>query len=439
MERLVKHGHEAFFVGGCVRDMVMGVEPEDYDIATSAAPNEVTSLFERTVAVGAAFGVVLVIVEGKGHEVATYRTERGYDDGRHPSSVSFASIYEDVKRRDFTVNGLFMDPFTGQVTDFVGGLDDIKARVIRTIGEPVERFAEDHLRMLRAVRFTASLDFSLDRRTMAAIKEEARNIRRISAERIREELTRIITARGARRGMELLRDMGLLEEILPEVAALSGVEQPREFHPEGDVWEHTLRMLAALSEISAGRADTSLAWAVLLHDVGKAVTRSADKDGVHFYGHDRRGVETAERIMRRLRFSNGETKRVLALIGNHMRFMHVQDMRPSTLKRLLTMEDFPLHLALHYLDCVGSHGNLDNYEYCRRKLSELEPTELRPPRLLTGHDLKAMGFPPGPLFTDILKALEDAQLNGVLSSADDARCFVLALWGDKREGNAGRE
>jgi poly(A) polymerase len=428
--RLQEAGYEAFFVGGCVRDFLRGVEPGDYDIVTSAPPEDVQKLFPHTVPVGVKFGVVLVIEGGRRYEVATCRTEDGYSDGRRPSHVQFATAREDVLRRDFTVNGLLLDPLTGYVFDLVGGAMDITRRLIRTIGDPEQRFAEDRLRMLRAVRFAASLEFSIDPATFAAVRRHAATIGRISAERIRDELNKILTSKGARRGLELLDESGLLAEILPEVAALKGVEQPKQFHPEGDVWRHVLLMLDALPVAADGAApDPCLSWAVLLHDVGKPATRFADCAGVHFYGHVRKGEEIAATILQRLRFSSAQTETILALIRGHMTFMHVRDMRPGRLKRFLRQPDFDLHLELHRLDCLGSHGMLDNYTFCLEKLSDLSAEQLHPPPLLNGADLIAWGYVPGPLFREILDAVEEAQLNGEIRTKADAQELVEKRFG----------
>lgn len=431
VQRLRNAGYEASLVGGCVRDYIMGIEPEDYDIVTSAKPDEIQDIFNRTVAVGAAFGVVVVIVGDRKFEVATYRQEKDYRDGRHPSTVDFAGVMEDVKRRDFTINGLLMDPFTGEVTDFVGGLEDIEKRLVRTIGKPEERFHEDHLRMLRAIRFAAQLGFTIEESTFRAINSLAHMIKRISPERIRDEITKIISQKGAHQGLELLFASGLLHELLPEVAALCGVEQPPTYHPEGDVWMHTLRIFELLPEIKGTSWEPVLAWAALLHDTGKVKTKTEDENGIHFYGHVKAGENIAADIMKRLRFSNADTDKVVALIHNHMRFLHVREMKPSTLKRFLRLPDFSLHLTLHLLDCLASHGNLENYEYCRRKLEELPPEKLKPPPLITGHDLIALGFTPGPLFGKILKDVEDAQLNGHLTTKEEAKAYVLKYWGQE--------
>jgi poly(A) polymerase len=428
VHRLREAGHEAFLVGGCVRDQIRGVTPQDFDIVTSARPEEVQVLFRRTIPVGARFGVVMVI-EGKEHyEVATFRKETGYDDGRRPSVVSFATAEEDVRRRDFTVNGLLMDPETGAIIDYVDGRRDIGQRLIRTIGDPDERFAEDHLRMLRAVRFAATLDFTLDPATHSAVRRQVASIRRISAERIKEELTRILMSRGARRGMELLLTSGLLAELLPEILALRGVNQPPTFHPEGDVWEHTLRMVDLLAE-EEGAADPRLAWSVLFHDVGKAVTRSEDATGVHFYGHVREGEQITAAILDRLRFSREEIRIILELVRGHMLFINVRKMRPNRLKRFLRQPEFALHLQLHRLDCLGSHGLLDSYDFCLRKLDEYSEEDLRPPPLLRGADLIKMGYRPGPVFKEILRVVEDAQLGGDIVTSEDACRFVRLRWG----------
>ena len=428
VKRLKEAGHEGYWVGGCVRDLLLGTEPEDFDIVTSARPQVVQTLFPKTVPIGLAFGIILVIEEGYPFEVATYRREGGYEDGRRPSVVSFGSAEEDVRRRDFTVNGLLMDPLTGEVRDFVGGVNDLRKRLIRTIGSAEERFSEDHLRMLRAIRFAANLDFDLDPDTFTAIRRHAPSIARISAERIRDELTRLLTRGRARRGMELLAQSTLLQEILPEAAAMQGVSQPPQYHPEGDVWEHVLCMLNLLPGGLGTEEDLRLAWAVLLHDIGKPATRFMDERGVHFYGHVKKSVEIAESVLRRLKFANADIETILALIRHHMLFMTVKDMRPNRLKRFLRMPGFCLHLELHRLDCLGSHGLLDNYTFCGEKLAALTRKELHPPRLLSGHDLQSMGFKPGPLFKEILDAVETAQLEGDLATIEEARRMVLARW-----------
>ncbi|MDD5168379.1 MAG: HD domain-containing protein, partial [Syntrophales bacterium] len=340
---------------------------------------------------------------------------------------------EDVKRRDFTVNGLLMDPDTGQIVDYVDGVADINRRLLRTIGSAEKRFSEDHLRMLRVVRFAANLGFELDQEAFDAIRANAGLIQKISAERIREELTKLLRCTGARRGMELLHATGLLRELLPEAEALRGVHQPPAFHPEGDVWEHVLRMLDIYCAAGDEKADPRLAWAVVFHDIGKTVTRSEDEKGVHFYGHVQEGSRIAGEIMGRLKFSGADREAILALIENHMRFMNVREMRANTLKRFLRLPDFDLHLALHRLDCLGSHGMLDYYDFCRNALATMDVHELHPPQLLSGHDLIALGFHPGPRFKEILGAVEDAQLNGEITSAEDAKRWVSMTWNHGKE------
>jgi poly(A) polymerase len=419
VERLRAAGYQAYLVGGCVRDLLLGRNPEDYDVATDARPERVVEMFPGALLVGAHFGVVLVREGGAEVEVATFRSDHSYGDGRHPLSVEFETDpRQDVIRRDFTVNGLLLDPATGQVLDHVGGRADLEARLIRAIGDPLRRFAEDHLRMLRAVRFAARLGFEIEPRTFEAIRVLRGRIRAISAERVRDELVRILVEGGARRGFELLDSSGLLVEILPEVAAMKGVEQPPEFHPEGDVWVHTLLMLEQMKNPTV-----TLAAAVLLHDVGKPPTfRVADR--IRFDGHAEAGAEMACEILRRLRFSHDDIRQVEALVRNHLRFKDVRNMRESTLKRFLRLDRFEEHLELHRLDCLASHGYLDNYDFVREKLALTPPEVLAPPRLITGEDLIARGYSPGPAFGRILRAVEDAQLEGKLASREDALAYV---------------
>ena len=427
--RHLKHsGYEAYFVGGCVRDFVLGHPSSDYDIVTSARPDQIIALFPRTLSIGAKFGVVAVIVENQPYEVATFRSDDTYEDGRHPSQVHFSTAREDVVRRDYTINGLLMDPASGEILDYVNGRADIKNKIIRTIGDPDRRFDEDYLRMLRAIRFAANLEFAIEPETKKAIERHAPKISQISAERIRDELNKILTRGGARRGLELMMETNMLREVLPEIQRLQGVEQPPRFHPEGDVWQHTLNMLALLPAGEPTDKYLCLAWGTLLHDVGKALTRSEDEKGVHFYGHVQKGEEIADTIMQRLRFSRAQRETVLALIRQHMVFMNVQKMRPGRLKRFLRMPDFDLHLELHRLDCLSCHGMLDNYEFCREQLHHLAQEDLHPPRLLNGNDLMAMGFPPGKIIGEILLALEEEQLEGKIKTDDEARDYVCANW-----------
>jgi len=420
-------GHQAYLVGGCVRDLLLGREPGDYDVATDARPERVQELFPRSVGVGAAFGVILVVENSAEVEVATFRSDVGYSDGRHPDRVEYsASPEEDVQRRDFTINGLLMDPRTGDVLDFVGGREDLRAGVVRAIGEPQRRFSEDKLRMVRAVRFAARFGYQIELGTFAAIRELAPQIVHVSAERLRDELTRLLTEGAARRAFELLDEAGLLEALLPEVARMKGVPQPPEFHPEGDVWIHTRLMLERLP---AG-CSTTLAWGVLLHDVGKPPTfapASGPGTRIRFDQHVEVGTRMAQEICRRLRFSNKETEQIMSLVANHLRFKDVFQMRPSTLKRFVRLPQFAEHLELHRLDCLASHGNLDSYERVRRFLAETTPEEVRPPRLVTGDDLKALGLRPGPLFRRLLGAVEDAQLDGEIHTREAALSYIQRL------------
>jgi tRNA nucleotidyltransferase/poly(A) polymerase len=434
---LRSRGFQAWLVGGCVRDLLLGREPKDYDISTDARPDDLLRLFSRAQLVGAQFGVVLV----DRVEVATFRSDHAYSDGRHPEGVTFETDpRQDVLRRDFTINALLLDPsvldssyssspLSSQVVDYVGGLPDLRAGVIRAIGNPEQRFEEDHLRMLRAIRFAARFNFEIEPATMAAIQELHSHIQRISPERIRDELVRILTEGGARRGFELLDVSGLLGDILPEVAAMKGVAQPPEFHPEGDVWTHTLIMLEGL------RSPTpALALGVLLHDVGKPGTfRVADR--IRFDGHVELGERVASEILNRLRFSNAEIDQVIGLIANHMRFSHVHQMRESTLKRMLRLNRFDEHLELHRLDCASSYGHLDNYEFAKTKFEQSAPEELRPPRLVTGADLIAAGYAPGPDFSRMLEVAEDAQLEARIHSKEQGLELVRDTFGPPRNIN----
>lgn len=425
---LRSHGFQAWLVGGCVRDLVLGLEPKDYDISTDARPDQLLELFPKAQLVGVQFGVVLV----DNVEIATFRCDHSYRDGRHPSEVTFETDpRQDVLRRDFTINALLLDPdvlecsesAASQVVDYVGGLADLKNHVIRAIGDPEQRFREDHLRMLRAIRFAARFGFDIDPATMAAIQKLHREILRVSPERVRDELVRILTEGGARRGLELLDQSGLLADILPEVAAMKGVAQPPEFHPEGDVWTHTLMMLDGLDHPTP-----TLALGILLHDVGKPGTfRVAER--IRFDGHVELGERIARDVLTRLRFSNAEIEQVIALIANHMRFTHVQQMRESTLKRMLRLNHFEEHLELHRRDCLASHGNLENYEFAKAKFEESPPEQLRPPRLLTGHDLIEAGYRPGPDFSRMLEAVEDAQLESRVQNKEEALRFVKDTFG----------
>ncbi|MBS1874090.1 MAG: CCA tRNA nucleotidyltransferase [Acidobacteria bacterium] len=421
-----KAGFQAYLVGGCVRDMILNRTPKDFDIATDAIPGDILRLFPGAILVGAQFGVVLVRENGVQVEIATFRSDFAYEDGRRPRQVAFENDpKQDVLRRDFTINALLYDIENDTVIDFVNGKRDVFEGIVRAIGDPERRFGEDHLRMLRAVRFAARLGFSIEPGTMAAIQKLHASIGRVSAERVRDELTRILTEGGARRGLELLEESRLLGDVLPEVRALREVEQPPEFHPEGDVWTHTLMMLDGLRP----PVTTELAWGVLLHDIGKPGTFRRAPDRIRFDGHVELGLELARGILGRLRFSNEETERVLALIANHMRFMDAPRMRESTLKRFLRMERFDEHLELHRLDCQSSNGNLTTYDFARERLGALAPEQLKPTRLIDGADLIALGYRPGPLFKQMLGAVEDAQLEGSVATRDTAIEFVKNRFG----------
>ena len=479
VEKLRAEGYEAYLAGGCVRDLLLGREPADYDVATSATPEVVLDLFPRTFAVGAHFGVVLVATDGgadaagaAGHieageeltvsrlavtEVATFRSDLAYSDGRHPDGVKYTkTAEEDVERRDFTINGLLLDPLRGgnsdiashpsrknkdaarmghprleermadakflrsAVLDYVGGLADLDAGVVRAIGRPELRFEEDHLRMLRGVRFAARFGFGLEAETKRAIQSLASRIRVVSRERARDELTKMLTEGHARLAFELLDETGLLSEVLPEVAQMKGVEQPPQYHPEGDVWVHTLMLL---EQLEPGCSET-LAWGALLHDVGKPPTFRRAPDRIRFDRHVEVGVAMGAEICRRFRFSNEETRQVLALIENHMRFMDAQRMKESTLKRFFRLERFEEHLALHRMDCTAASGNLDHWEFVRERFSSMPEEVVAPKPLITGRELIAAGYKPGARFREMLRAAEDAQLEGAIATPEEALKLV---------------
>ena len=427
--RLRAVGHIAYFAGGCVRDMVRGLTPKDYDIATDARPEVVQKIFPRTYAVGVHFGVIIVLENDFQFEVATFRSDEAYVDGRHPSAVRFSSPEEDAKRRDFTINGMFYDPVAEEVIDFVGGRADIAARMVRAIGEPAQRFAEDRLRMLRAVRFATALDYKIDSQTWDALLASAPSINQISAERIRDELVRIFLSPNRVRGWDLLDSSGLMRAILPELEAMKGVLQPEQFHPEGDVFQHTRLMLQFLQET----VSVPLVFAVLLHDVAKPVTATVDKTGrIRFNEHDRIGAEMSEAIMRRLRFSGAEIEATVEMVRQHMVFKDVPKMRVAKLKRFMARPTFDDELELHRVDCESSHRMLDNYEFLLRKREEFANEPIIPPPLLRGDDLIALGLKPGPKFGEILEAVETRQLEGTLRTREEALEWV------KREHSLGR-
>jgi poly(A) polymerase len=433
---LREHGCQAYLCGGCVRDLLLDREPADYDVTTDATPDQVMRIFPETYAVGAQFGVVLVPIptdvargtqgtepspKASVVEVATFRSDVGYSDGRHPDQVRYSKDpREDVARRDFTINGLLMDPISGEVLDFVGGREDLAARLVRTIGDPEPRFGEDKLRMLRAVRFAARFEYSIHPPTFAAIQQLAPQIHQVSRERVCGELTNMLTEGHARQAFLLLDESELLREVLPEISAMKGVEQPPQFHPEGDVFVHTLLLLQNLPY----PCSPTLAWGALLHDVGKPPTFRVAPDRIRFDGHVEVGVKMAEEICRRLRFSNEDTEQILALVNHHMRFAHVTQMKESTLKKFLRMPGFEEHLDLHRMDCQSSHGDLTSYNFAKEKLATIPPGKMRPAPLLTGHDLIEAGYAPGPRFKEILAAVEDGQLESRLQSKREAIEFV---------------
>lgn len=413
-----------------MRDTLLGRAALDYDVATDATPERVLSLFPEGVAVGARFGVIVVPRNGVKVEIATFRSDVGYSDGRHPDSVVYSKTpQEDVQRRDFTINGMLMRHDSGEVLDFVGGQADLKAGIVRAIGKPDRRFGEDKLRMLRAVRFAARFGYTIEPATFVSIRRHSAEIVQVSCERIREELTKLLTEGAALHGFEMLDETNLLKPILPEVKAFQGVEQPRQFHPEGDVWVHTLMMLEGLKP----GCPAELAWGVLLHDVGKPATfRSAEETGdrIRFDGHVEVGVAMTETICRRLRFSNEETEQIISLVANHMRFKDAMQMRPATLKRFVRLPRFNEHLELHRLDCLCSNGSTESYDFVGRFIADTPIEQVRPPRLLTGEDLIEMGMPPGPEFSVILRAVEDGQLEGSIPDREAAIEFVRRNYGE---------
>jgi putative nucleotidyltransferase with HDIG domain len=451
LRKLRDTGYQAYLAGGCVRDLLLGRQPKDYDVATSATPDIVLDLFPRTFAVGAHFGVVLVSAEFDGQptltEVATFRSDGAYSDGRHPDAVRYTlSPEEDVQRRDFTINGLLLDldlnlgapslaletwdaspaSIRRFVLDYVGGLADLDAGVIRGIGQPERRFEEDHLRMLRAVRFAARFSFEIAPATHSAMRSLAHKIEAVSRERVRDELTRMLTEGHARRAFELLDRTGLLAQVLPEVMKLKGVDQPPQYHPEGDVWTHTLMLLAQL-EPGSPQISMTLAWGALLHDIGKPATfqpPSGPGDRIRFNGHVEVGVAIAADICRRLRFSNDETTQILALVENHMRFADTPRMKAATLKRFFRLDRFPEHLALHRMDCLASSGNLDHYNFARERYESMPAEEVRPTPLLTGRELIAAGYHPGAAFKTMLHAVEEAQLEGAIHTSEEALALI---------------
>ncbi|MDP3980786.1 MAG: CCA tRNA nucleotidyltransferase [Chlamydiota bacterium] len=435
VDRLRKHNFEAYFAGGCVRDMLMGKTPHDYDIATNAHPDSVISLFKKTIPVGVQFGVVLVLMpEDDAHvneeidqqkkydtfEVATFRSEGPYIDGRHPSSVSFTSAREDVLRRDFTVNGLLYDPHKKEIMDYVEGREDIERKLIRAIGDARERFDEDKLRILRAVRFAVNLDFQIEEETFRAICECSSNITQVSAERIRDELVKIFTGFRPGRGLELLSETGLLKLLLPEIEIMKGVEQPPEFHPEGDVYIHTRMMLDSLKY-----ASLNLAFGVLLHDIGKPPTYSVS-DRIRFNNHDKVGARMTQDILKRFKFSNKDIDNIVACVDNHIRFKDVKKMREAKLKRFMARRTFEDELELHRIDCLCSHGMMDNWEFLCEKYEQFKQEPPQVHAFITGDHLIEMGYLPGPLFKQILTEVEDKVLEHEIHNLEEAKAWVLS-------------
>lgn len=420
--RLQQAGHTAYFAGGCVRDGLLGHPPHDYDIATSARPDEVQNLFPKTLAVGAHFGVILVMEHGHAFEVATFRADHEYLDGRRPEMVTFSTPEEDAARRDFTINGMFLDPVSGRLVDFVGGREDLAAGILRAIGVPADRFAEDKLRLLRAVRFAARFAYDIEPETWTALRVHAADIQAVSAERIREELIKILVHPNRLRGFDLLDQSGLFREILPEIEKLKGCEQPPQFHPEGDVFVHTRAMIGLLPPEASAR----LVLSVLFHDIGKPPTfrYHAHENRIRFNGHDRVGAEMTEQVMERLRFSRADTERVVEAVRQHMVFKDVPRMRTAKLKRFMAREGFADELELHRVDCLSSHRMLDNYDFIQAKAEEFANEPLIPPPLLTGRDLLALGWKPGPHFGPMLEAVQTAQLEGTLTTHEEALAWV---------------
>lgn len=419
LNKLRHSGFEAYFAGGCVRDLIMKRQPEDYDIATSATPDEIEKLFAKTIPVGKQFGVMIVVLDGHQFEVATFRADLSYKDGRRPEGVRFVTAKEDAERRDFTINGLLYDPVKAQVVDYVDGQMDIERKIVRAIGNPEDRFCEDHLRILRAIRFAANLDFKIEEATWNAACQNRKLIHKVSPERVREELAKMFTRPQAGKGLLLLSKSGILDEILPEVAAMKGVKQPPEFHPEGDVFEHTRMMMDMLRSPSV-----ALAFSALLHDVGKPKTYSEKDKSIHFYNHAPVGAGIAREILTRLKFSNQEIDDICHSIENHMRFGDVQEMRIGKLKQLIAANTFEEELELHRIDCLASHMSLDNYHFLIAKKAEFEKEGLKPKPLINGYDLMALGIKEGPQMKEILSEVYMLQLESKFSDKSEALSYV---------------
>ena len=419
VKRLREKNFSALFAGGCVRDMLMGSVPEDYDIATDARPDDIINIFERTVPVGIHYGVVLVIENGFEFEVATFRSDGTYTDGRHPDTVTFCDARGDALRRDFTINGMFYDPINDEHFDYVGGREDMQARLIRAIGNPSERFNEDRLRMIRAVRFACRFDYKIEDQTAEAIKKLYDKILTVSMERTRDELRKILTGPNPHTGIKMMDDLNLLNEILPEVTAMKGVRQPENYHPEGDVFTHTLLTLSELAASQTSVDSWELAMAVLLHDIGKPVTFEI-ADRIRFNNHDNIGADMSERICERLKMSNAEKERITWLVKMHLYLRHAQQMRISKLKRLFAHEGYPELAELYRVDSLASTGDLEDYNFCQNMLEELQEEEIKPEPLITGNDLIAMGLKPGPIFSKVLDAIKDDQLEQKITTKEEA-------------------
>lgn len=420
LRRLRESGFIALFNGGCVRDRLLGIPVKDYDIATDARPEVVQRLFDNTVAVGARFGVIMVIIDGDPFEVATFRADAPYVDGRRPSSVSFGTIEEDAKRRDFTIGGMYYDPFEDRLIDTVGGMRDLRAGIIRAIGNAYDRFAEDHLRVMRAARFAARLNFTIEPETHAAMRATAPMVPKVSAERIGEEIVRLMTEGGAARGMDIMVETGLMKEVLPEILPMIGCEQPVNYHPEGDVYVHTRIAVAMLSP----GCSESLAFGILFHDVAKPQTRAEQNGKVTYYGHTDIGAQMATDILTRLRRSRAVQERVAYLVKNHLKLTMAPRMRTSTLKRMLSEDGFDELLEVSRMDALASSSYLGHYHFCRRAMTQMTPAQIRPPRFISGSDLIGMGFKPGPAFKNILKEVEDLQLDGEIADREAAIAYV---------------
>ncbi len=420
---LRKNGYQALYAGGCVRDFLLKLDSKDIDIATDAKPEVVMSLFKKTIPVGAQFGVIIALMGDEQYEVATFRSDVGYKDGRHPEKVVFTDARQDAERRDFTINGMFYDPIKKEILDYVGGQADLEAKIIRAIGDPELRFKEDKLRMLRAVRFSARFKYPIEENTKNAIIKNSHKITEVSFERIHDELIKIFTGQNRGSGLQLLHDLGLLSHILPEIEAMIGVEQPPEFHPEGDVFKHTKLTMDLLGD----NPSPVLAFAGLLHDVGKPLTFKI-MDRIRFHGHDTIGAKLADKILKRLKFSNEDRKRIILYIIEHMRFMHVQEMRVGKLKKMLQRDSIIEEIKLHEADCLASHGNIENKKFCLEKLKEFSVEELKPEPLVTGDDLIKAGYKPGPLFKEILADVENQQLEGEINNKDKALGYILAKY-----------